>query len=384
MPVPYFLHPIFCKADCEKRERHAAALIPAPYLPSYIAVPVPFFHTLFPNKKPVSVKIQSPLSVEQCATVLKNATVNDTPFGTMFVATSTIICKFSRNNFRLRQKRSYGNSFGPYFYGKLQQTETGTEISGEFRIHPFVVAFMALWFGLLILIGGMMVFTSLTQLVTGHYDHAKNGNPLVGIFGPLIMVIFGIAFVKFGKWLGRSEETKMASFLQEAFSTNKAPSAAAFIQPLPPQKISMTVPIFLFAALGLISFVSAFTGVSSYHTSASYYTSTSSNDLSHSGTAITYYHDHLGRWLAVANGIFLLFMAYGIWQRLYLIWRLGFVLIALSAVSFVFNVLADPNAFPHGSEKSLLVFTIFISVGALAVGVYWTVWWYKKKDYFTE
>jgi hypothetical protein len=329
------------------------------------------------------MKIQSPLSIEECVTVLKNATVKDTAFGTMFVAAGTIICKFSGNNFRLRQKRGYGNSFAPFFYGKLRQTETGTEISGEFRIHPFVLAFMAIWFGGVLLIGGTMALTSLAQLITGHYDHTKNANPLLGIFIPVIMLVFGAALVKFGKWLGRSEETKMNNLLQEAFSTNKAPSLAALTQPLPPQKISMTVPLLLFAALGLLCFVSAFTGVSSYHTSASHYTtSASSNDLSHSSTVITYYHDHWGRWLAFANGMFLWFLAYGIWQRLYLTWRLGFVLIALSVVSFVFDVLADPN-FSQESGKPPLVVTIFMSAGVLAVSAYWTVWWYKKKDYFT-
>jgi hypothetical protein len=324
------------------------------------------------------MKIQSPLGVEECVAVLKSATVNDSPFGTMFLSAGTIICKINGHNFRLRQKRSYGNSFGPYFYGKLKQAEIGTEISGDFRIHPFVFAFMALWFGLLIVIGGVMVLTSFTQWVTGHYDHTKNANPLVGVFAPLVMAIFGIGLVKFGKWLGRSEEARMSEFLQQTFSANKVPPKAAFTQPTSSQKISMTVPMLLFAALGVLSFASSFTGISSYHASAS------SNDLSHSGAIITYYHDQWGRWLALANGIFLGFMAYGIWKRLYLIWKLGFVLIALSAVSFVFNVLGDPNALPHVSGRPLLVFTIFISAGALAVGAYWTVWWYKKKDYFNQ
>ena len=324
------------------------------------------------------MKIQSPLGVEECVTVLKSATVKDSLFGTMFLNSGTIICKFSGNNFRLRQKRSYGNSFGPYFYGKLKPTMTGTEISGEFRIHPFVLAFMAFWFGGVILIGGIVAFTSLAQLVTGHYDHAKNANPLVGIFVPLIMVIFGIALVKFGKWLGRSEEAKMTSLLQELFSAKKVPFAATFTQPSSPQKISMVVPILFFASLGLLSFVSSFTGISSYQTTAS------SEPVPHAVTVIAYYHDQWGRWLASANGIFLCFMAYGIWTRLYLVWKLGFVLIALSSVEFIFTILFDPNAFPHVSGMPFLVFTIFISAGAMAVGAFWAVWWYKRKDYFTE
>ena len=77
-------------------------------------------------------------------------------------------------------------------------------------------------------------------------------------------------------------------------------------------------------------------------------------------------------------------MAYGVWKRLHFAWKLGLALIALSAVDFVFNVLCDSSPFSHVSGKSLLIFAIPVSVAATAVGAYWTVWWYKKRDYFTE
>ena len=307
--------------------------------------------------------------------ILKSSTIKDTPFGTMSVDAGTLICKPGGNNFRLRQKRSYGNSFGPYFYGKLLPTQTGTEISGEFRIHPFAFAFMAVWFGGVILIGGMMAFASLTQLISGHH-HSKNANPLVGIIMPVVMVAFGIALVKFGKWLGKSEEAKMTSFLQQAFSTNKTPALTASSTPMPPGKISITGPILFFAGLGILSLVASFTGISSFQAAAS------SQD--HSGAVITYFRDQWGRGLALANGIFLCCMAYGIWKRVPLVWKLGFALIALSGVSFVFNVLGDPNAFPRGPGKFPLVLMVFVIAGASVVSAFWAVWWYKKKAYFTR
>jgi hypothetical protein len=121
-----------------------------------------------------------------------------------------------------------------------------------------------------------------------------------------------------------------------------------------------------------------FTGISSFQTSAS------STDPNHTGATITYFHDRWGRWLAFANGVFLAFMAYGIWKRYNLVWKLGFLLIAASAVSFVFNGYSDITILSKTPGSQVLVFTIFITVGALAVGTYWTVWWYKKKDYFNQ
>jgi NADH:ubiquinone oxidoreductase subunit K len=324
------------------------------------------------------MKIYSPLSVEECLNMLKSAVVQDTLFGTMFINSGSIIGKFNGESFRLRQKRSYGNAFGPYFYGKLRQTENGTEISGQFRIQPFVIAFMAFWFGAVLLGGGGMALSSLSQLITGHDDHAKNANFLLGILSPLIMLVLGGAMVGFGKWLGKSEEVKMTGFLQQMFSDNKTSPTAAFVPPLSPPKISMTRPLFFFVLLGLLSLISSFTGISSYHASAS------SDPSAHSGVLITYYHDEWGRWLAFATGIFLCLMAYGIWKRLYLVWKAGFALIALSAVNFVFEVVGDPNFLSSTSGFPLVIFILLISAGALAVGAFWTVWWYKKKDYFTQ
>jgi len=63
---------------------------------------------------------------------------------------------------------------------------------------------------------------------------------------------------------------------------------------------------------------------------------------------------------------------------------LGFLLIAASVVRFVFNGYSDITVLSKTPGSQVLVFTIFITVGALAVGTYWTVWWYKKKDYFNQ
>jgi len=175
-------------------------------------------------KKSEVVKIQSPPSVEERVIALKSATIGDTLFGIKFVASGTIDCKVNKDKFTLRQRRLYGNAFGPVLYGKLRQMDNGTEISGEFRMHSIVFAFLCVWFGVVLLGGGILAVTGLTQLITGHNDHGKNDNPLLGIFGPVFMLVMGIAVVKFGKLFGRSEEIKMASFLQELFAEKEASS----------------------------------------------------------------------------------------------------------------------------------------------------------------
>jgi hypothetical protein len=63
---------------------------------------------------------------------------------------------------------------------------------------------------------------------------------------------------------------------------------------------------------------------------------------------------------------------------------LVFGLIFLSAASFVSNVLTDPHMLPPVKGMPFVAFSLFILGGAGLVGVYWAVWWYKKKDFFTE
>jgi hypothetical protein len=57
-------------------------------------------------------------------------------------------------------------------------------------------------------------------------------------------------------------------------------------------------------------------------------------------------------------------------------------LIALSAINFIFNGVGNSGAFPPGSNGPPVAVMVFMSLGALAVSIYWGFWWYKKKSYF--
>lgn len=305
--------------------------------------------------------IYSPLSLDECVAILKGATVADTTFGTIFIPSGTLICKSNGDNFRLRQKKSYNNSFAPCFYGKLARTEKGAEISGEFRMRPFTVAFMVFWFGMLALMGGTFIVTSLGRLIAGH-GHVLNPSFFVGIFAPLLMAVFGFALVRFGKWLGKSEEARMTEFLQTAFSGKAVPSALASGQTPPPKTNSMIGAILFFGGLGLMSLVFSLINISSFQSV---------------GPTVTYFSDPWERTLAMVNGLLMILTAYGIWERRRLAWKAGFLIFALGAITSV-------PGFLNNQDKIPLPAIIFMTAAILVVGAYWTFWWYKKKDYFVN
>ena len=173
--------------------------------------------------------IESKLSVEECRALLKGATVPESILGTMFLPAGKIIGKFDEDTFRLRQKKSYNNSFAPFFFGKLSRTNSGTEISGEFRMHPLVRVFMTFWLGMVVLIGGIMVVVSLGQIVTGRVPAQQRGSPWMGVLIPMIMLVFGTGMLKVGAWLGKRDEAAMTRFLEETFAAKTAAIDPRFV-----------------------------------------------------------------------------------------------------------------------------------------------------------
>jgi hypothetical protein len=244
------------------------------------------------------MKIQRRLPLARCIALLESATVKDSPFGTMFLKSHTIIAKINGAKFRLREKRGYSNSFAPYFYGEMRANGEGTEISGDFRLHPFVIGFMALWFGMLFVMGGVMI-SSIVQLAT-HHVSAKS-NPWIGIFVPVLMMVLGFAMVMFGQWLARNEKVRIIRFLETVFSPETKPAPVILETSPSPNASPLWGVILFFGGLGTMSCVLGLSGISSVETART--------------PVIAHFQSSWAQGLAVVNGLFLLLMAYGTWKR---------------------------------------------------------------------
>jgi hypothetical protein len=85
--------------------------------------------------------------------------------------------ELQRRNFSQHTTRSYIHTVEDFarrfhcrpthFYGQLVSEPPGTLVHGKFRMHSFVRAFLTIWFGILIIIGGKIGIFSVEGLVTG-------------------------------------------------------------------------------------------------------------------------------------------------------------------------------------------------------------------------
>ena len=104
------------------------------------------------------------------------------------------------NGVSVRRNIRYRNSFQTIFVGRMEPGFGGTILSGSFRMHAFVYAFMTVWFGFL--------------LFAIAPDVANLGSAGLASIAPLGMVMFGVLLVLVGRFAARNEEQQIADFLR--------------------------------------------------------------------------------------------------------------------------------------------------------------------------
>jgi len=109
--------------------------------------------------------------------------------------------EITQDGFKITRIIHYRNSFLPIITGRFLPGNPGLKVEIRMGLHPFVIAFMSIWFG------GVGLFCTL-ELVFGEAD----------LWMPMGMVLFGIALVSGGFWF---EAKKQKPMLIEMFKTIK-------------------------------------------------------------------------------------------------------------------------------------------------------------------
>ena len=109
------------------------------------------------------------------------------------------------NTFRIQRNIQYHNSFLPVIRGRVDPTESGSEIRLKMSIHPLVKAFMTVWFSGVVL----ACLATLCGTIAGDLI------PLPVLFGTWGMLLFGILLtvVPFRIEVNKARE-KLESLLQ--------------------------------------------------------------------------------------------------------------------------------------------------------------------------
>ena len=160
------------------------------------------------------MKLHTRLPIEECKARLTSG-VDAERLGfswSGYAGSKPILGKFRDNSFRLQKRRYYHNSFAPHFYGRLVPFGRETLIEGDFRIHRGVKVFMIAWFSFLIL----FTVATLASYISNR-GGAKETFDLETAAG---LAVFGVALIKFGRWLGRGEERAILAFLKSTLETD--------------------------------------------------------------------------------------------------------------------------------------------------------------------
>jgi len=164
------------------------------------------------------MKLRAPIPIEECRARLATA-VDAERFAfswSGYAGDKPILGKIRDAGFRLQRRRFYHNSFAPFFYGQFVPSGRETLIEGAFRIRTDVKFAMSLWSVILACLTVAMLVQEISR--RGGF----NGDWASVLLVPAGMTLFGVALVKFGRWLGRGEERAIVAFLKTTFDAKDA------------------------------------------------------------------------------------------------------------------------------------------------------------------
>jgi hypothetical protein len=127
-----------------------------------------------------------------------------------FSGAKPFVASVRDDGFSLHVRQWYRNSFRTELRARLHDEAGGTRLSCSAGMHPFVIAFMVAWFGIVATVAGGILMT--------FAGTAGDGDTLQiasGFFFLALMGVFGFGLIKFGRWLARDELKRMLAFLGE-------------------------------------------------------------------------------------------------------------------------------------------------------------------------
>jgi hypothetical protein len=128
-----------------------------------------------------------------------------------------VVGHIGETSFRICKRIAYRNSFQSHLSGELCDEDGGCRVHCRFGMHPAVVAFMAIWFGVVLLGGGTVAIGAIGSLLKGH----ASTDVWTSIVLPGSMLACGAAMVGLGHLLCRNEQPMLVDFLRDTISARE-------------------------------------------------------------------------------------------------------------------------------------------------------------------
>ncbi|MBE7211210.1 MAG: hypothetical protein INR65_09340 [Gluconacetobacter diazotrophicus] len=158
-----------------------------------------------PNSK--DVELVSPLPLETCCSRMS------AEIGKIWAIPGSrpVVGWTSGTKLRIRKRIWYQNSFQTSMFANMVEQDSHTLIRCHFSMHPFVLAFLVVWFGFV----SFFSIATFTMFLSGRlviYQSALQP-PWLGLFAPVAMLLFGFGMVRFGRYLARNERPFLLDFV---------------------------------------------------------------------------------------------------------------------------------------------------------------------------
>jgi hypothetical protein len=165
---------------------------------------------------PKSFDLISTLACDECVRRLR-ANTGSWWFPAVF-SNKPVAGHVKETSFRIRKRIAYRNSFQPHLSGELCDDSGRTRVRCRLGMHPAVVAFMVIWFGAVMIVGGTVAMRAIGFVLRG----GAPADAWLGIAAPTIMLAGGAALVGHGHFLGRNEPRFLLNFLRDTIAAREA------------------------------------------------------------------------------------------------------------------------------------------------------------------
>src|SRR5262245_4357412 len=159
------------------------------------------------------LRLHTDLPLFECAHRLRRAI--DEPRWALFSLSGysgsrAVIGTVDPNAVRLQRRRRFGHPWEALFlYARLAPDQSGTRIEGRFRHRPSYAICMGLWTAFAIVVGGILLVSSVMELVAS--TGRVSGSPWVTVAIPLMFWLYAAWCF----WRGRRERRLLTAFVSE-------------------------------------------------------------------------------------------------------------------------------------------------------------------------
>ena len=164
-----------------------------------------------------NLNLISPYPLDECHRRLKDS-VNTSWFP--YFSSYSVVGRVYERSFKIAKKVTYRNSFQTFLNASFGPDPQGTRITGSFGMHPVVIPFMTVWFGMVTL---GLVF-SLVNLFSHYWGDATRNVEWMGIVIPWFLLLVGFLLITTGRCFARGEDRYLKSFLIELLDAREVPA----------------------------------------------------------------------------------------------------------------------------------------------------------------